>query len=495
MGSKAAWRGLAIDLGASSGRVLSGRFYGSRLCINEVHRFENGPVNVQETLYWDILKLFQEVKYGLGLASRTDREIHSLGIDSWAVDYGLLDRNGQLLSYPVHYRDHRTEGIMEDIFDKVNRDDVFYETGIQFLSFNTIFQLLAEKNINNDRLVQADKLLMIPDLLHYFLTNEKVTEFTNATTTQIFNPTEGAWSRKLIEQFDFPEHIFPSIVQPGTNLGKMMPSVSDELGGMDLDVIAVASHDTGSAVAAVPAASQKFAYLSCGTWSLLGTEVNKPVLTERALALNFTNEGGAEGTFRLLKNVMGLWLLQELKREWERLGHSLSWTEITKMTEASAPFISYVDPDDPLFLAPGDMTSRIRNYCLKTGQSVPESNGAFLRCVTESLVLKYRWVLERLEELTGDKLEVLHMVGGGIQNELLCQWTANACGRPVLAGPIEASGIGNLMIQMIAAGELSSLAEGRQLIKQSFPVKTYYPKDKEKWDEAYATFEGLIRQI
>lgn len=491
--TRSAWKGLAVDLGASSGRVLLGGFDGERLQVEEIHRFTNEPVRLHDRLYWDILHLYQQVKQGIGKA-RTE-PIVSLGVDSWAVDYGLLDRFGRLLGNPVHYRDRRTEGIMERVSRRISREKIFRHTGIQFLSFNTIYQLAAMKESGDPQLEQADTLLMIPDLFHYFLTGETGTEFTNATTTQLYDPIKRAWSQSLIGELGIPQHLFTdNIVPPGTVLGPLLPAVSEEVGGIDFDIIAVATHDTGSAVAAVPSQSDSYAYLSCGTWSLLGTEVDRPVLTDRALSLNFTNEGGVAGSFRLLKNIMGLWLLQEIKREWQRQGCSHSWEELMDLTDQAAPFTALIDPDDPQFLAPGNMSERIREVCRQNGQPPPASKASLLRVVMESLVLKYRRVLEQLEGLTNKRIDVLHMVGGGIRQERLCQWTADACGRPVIAGPVESSGVGNLLVQLMAAGEISSLPEGRELVSRSFPRKSYTPSDVDRWDEAYARFR-VVQEV
>ncbi|HEY0827853.1 MAG TPA: rhamnulokinase [Bacilli bacterium] len=492
------WNGIAVDLGASSGRVLWGKYDGNQLTLEEIHRFENEPVWVKNTLYWDILRIYHEIKQGIRKANltviKTGQVISSIGIDSWAVDFGLLDESGQLLGNPVHYRDQRNEGMMEKVFALVPKEEIFRKSGIQFMPFNTIYQLTALINAKDPQFEQASTLLMLPDLLHYFMTGQKLTEFTNATSTQLLDPNLGGWSEDLIGRSGIPRHLFTSIIQPGTIIGDLLPALKDELGFSHLSpkVIAVATHDTGSAIAAVPSSSASFAYISCGTWSLLGTELKKPVLSDRALELNFTNEGGVEGTFRLLKNIMGLWLLQETKREWERHGRKLTWSEMTEMTTQSQPFAMFIDPDDARFMAPGDMPGRIRDYCKETGQQIPQSDGEILRCVTESLSLKYRWALERLEELTERSMEVVHMVGGGIQNELLCQWTAEACCRPVISGPIEASGLGNIIVQLITAGEVSSIAQARELIAASFPMKTYKPQEPDQWQAAFERFEKLL---
>ena len=490
------WTCLAADLGASSGRVMAGDFDGQRLGLRELHRFENEPAALPAALHWDILRLFHEIKQGIrkGVAEARERGegVASFGIDSWAVDFGLLDKRGELLGNPVHYRDKRTDGMMERVFSIVPRKDIFSTTGIQFLPFNTIYQLAAMRLADHPLLTCAESFLMIPDLLAYFLTGAKANEFTNATTTQLLDARTGDWSAALIEKLRLPKHIFQRIVQAGTKLEPLSPAVAGELGAPRLPLIAVATHDTGSAVAGTPARSERFAYLSCGTWSLLGTEVREPIINDRALALNFTNEGGVDGTYRLLKNIMGLWLLQETRREWERAGNRLSWPEITALTAQAPAFRSFIDPDDARFLAPGDMPQRARSFCAETGQSVPDSDAALLRCITESLALKYRWVLAKLEELCGARLGELHMVGGGIKNELLCRWTADACGRTVLAGPAEATALGNVAAQLIAAGEVQSLKQAREIIGRSFEPAVYEPKETAAWDAAFERFGKVI---
>jgi rhamnulokinase len=487
------WTCLAADLGASSGRVMAGDFDGRRLNLRELHRFENEPTALPAALHWDILRLYHEIKQGIRKGTAAKEPVASIGIDSWAVDFGLLDKSGQLLGNPVHYRDKRTAGMMERVFAIAPAKEIFGATGIQFLPFNSIFQLAAMRMADHALLACADTFLMIPDVLAYFLTGAKANEFTNASTTQLLDARTGAWSAVLIEKLKLPRHIFQRIVQPGTTLERLAPAVAEELGAPRLPLIAVATHDTGSAVAGTPARAERFAYLSCGTWSLLGTEVREPILNDRALALNFTNEGGVDGTFRLLKNIMGLWLLQETKREWERAGKRLNWSEITALTSQAPAFRSFIDPDDSRFLAPGDMSPRVRAFCSETGQPVPENDAALLRCITESLALKYRWVLAKLEELCGARLGELHMVGGGIQNELLCRWTADACGRTVLAGPAEATALGNVAVQLIAAREVASLKQAREIIGRSFAPAIYEPRKTAAWDGAFERFGKFLK--
>ncbi|WP_276352039.1 rhamnulokinase [Cohnella caldifontis] len=479
---------LAFDLGASSGRALLGRLTDRRIETEEIHRFPNDPVQVGDRLHWDILRLYHEIKQGLLKTKHLGAAPASLGIDSWAVDFGFIGSDGGLLGNPYHYRDRHTDGMMEKLFAEIPASEVFARTGIQFLSFNSIFQLYALKRAGNPLLSQARHFLMIPDLLRYFLTGEMYNEFSNATTTQLYNPKSGDWDRELLNKLGIPGAWFGKVLQPGSAAGVLRASVREELDIGAIPVIAVAEHDTGSAVAAVPALDRSFAYLSCGTWSLLGTEVDQPVIHETARQLNFTNEGGAYGTYRLLKNIMGLWILQETRREWEREGRGYSFPELVELAGQAKPFGAFIEPDDDLFLPPGDMPERIRQYCLRTGQRPPEGPGEIARCILESLALKYRYVLELTEKLSNQSFGGLHMVGGGIHNALLCQWTANAIGKPVWAGPAEGSAIGNLAVQWIAGGQFRDIAEARRVIRDSFPVAEYEPAQASEWQEAYGRF-------
>ena len=479
---------LAYDLGASSGRALLGRLNGSRIEAEEIHRFPNDPVQVGDRLHWDVLRLYHEIKQGLVRAKLRGAEPQSIGIDSWAVDFGLIGRNGELLGNPYHYRDRHTDGVMEALFQQIPRETIFAKTGIQFLPFNTIYQLAAMKRSDSPLFAQAERFLMIPDLLRYFLTGEMMNEFTNATTTQLYNPKMDAWDRELLERIGVPVSWFGQPAEPGTAAGCLRSSVRAELGVGPIPVIAVAEHDTGSAVAAVPAADRSFAYLSCGTWSLMGTETQSPVINDLTLKYNFTNEGGFGRTYRLLKNIMGLWILQEAKREWELAGKRYTYAELAALAEQAPPFAAFIDPDDPLFLPAGPMAERIRQFCMRTGQKPPEETGPVVRCILESLAMKYKYVFELTERVAGQSFGGLHMVGGGIQNELLCQWTANALGLPVWAGPAEGSALGNLAVQWIARGMFANLREARQTIRESFPVSEYEPKLAEAWKEAYGSY-------
>jgi rhamnulokinase len=415
----------------------------------------------------------------------------SLAIDSWSVDFGLIGESGELLGNPYHYRDWHTHGVMEELHGLMEKEFIFQRTGIQFLTFNTIYQLAAMRKARSPLLGRAKRFLMIPDLLRYFLTGEMHNEFSNATSTQLYNPLQQAWDRELLSGIGIPHSWFGEVLEPGAAAGTIRSSVMTDLGIEAIPVIAVAEHDTGSAVAAVPALERSFAYLSCGTWSLMGTETAQPVINEDTLKFNFTNEGGVGRTYRLLKNIMGLWSLQEARREWERQGISYSFSELVHMAEQAPAFASFIDPDDELFLHAGDMRTRIRQYCRNTGQPLPETPGEVTRCILESLALKYRYILELTERVSGQGFNGLHMVGGGIQNRLLCQWTAHSIQKPVWAGPAEASAIGNLAVQWIAQGKFADIWEARRVIADSFTVEVYEPADSEAWEDAY----GRFRQV
>lgn len=488
---------LAFDLGASSGRAVVGQFDGAELTLREIHRFPNEPVQIHQSLYWNILSLFAEMKQGLVKAINGERlNLTTLGVDAWGVDFGLLDRAGNLIGNPYHYRDRRTEGIFDKAFAVVPREEIFAATGIQFMSLNTLFQLFAMVRQNDPALDVASTLLLIPDLLNYWFTGEKVSEYTIASTSQCMNMATGQWAIPLLEKaFRIPPHIFPEIVPPGTKLGPLLPGLTDELNlSTGLTVIAPGGHDTACAVAGVPvAAGEKgFAYISSGTWSLVGMEIAQPIINEAALNYNFTNEGGVDNTIRLLKNIGGLWLVQESRRTWAQQGQKFSYAELTDLAAAAPPFSALIDPDDPAFGPPGDLPARIREFCQRTGQAIPESQGAVIRTALESLALRYRWVIEKAAEVSGQSINVLHIVGGGSQNRLLNQFAANATGLPVLAGPVEATALGNILMQMLAVGEISSLSEGRDLVRRSFPVESYEPQESAAWDEAYQRFLGIV---
>ena len=487
---------LAFDLGASSGRAVVSQFENDRLQVIDTHRFPNEPVYVHKHMYWDILRLFHEIKQGM-IATRLQGydQLLSIGIDTWAVDFGLLAANGELLGNPYHYRDHHTDGMIEEVSHIVPREEIFARTGIQFLPFNTIYQLAALKKVQSPLLEQAATLLLIPELLRYFLTGERKSEWTVASTTQLCNPLTHNWDKELIRQLGLPEKIFLPPVMPGTIAGQLLPDICDEVGLPALPVIAVAEHDTASAVVAVPAEEADFAYLSCGTWSLLGTEIAEPNLSQQAQEFNVTNEGGINGTSRLLKNVTGLWLMQECRREWRNEGIVFSYEEEMQLIEEAPAFRSVINPDDPMFLNPLHMPRQIQHYCQITGQAVPETPGQLLRCIVESLALRYRFVLERLEQLVQKRFNGLHIVGGGAQNKLLCQYTANALARPVWAGPFEATAIGNLLVQHIALGHMRDINHARRVVRQSFPIQTYQPALVTEWEQAYLRFSEITLAI
>ncbi len=490
---------LALDLGAESGRAMLGRFDGEYLELTEQYRFPNGPVTVPAqgqasrlSYHWDILRLWENVKQGIARVVRQPGlELAGIGLDTWGVDFGLLDRRGALIGAPYHYRDSRNDGMLEEAFRRMPRAQIFELTGIQFMQINTLCQLLSMVVNHDPALEIARTFLTIPDLLNYWLTGRAVCEFTNTTTTQLYDPRRQSWAKPLMEAMGIPVGIFPEVIQPGTLLGPLSASLAEELSfgereGKEISVVAPATHDTGSAVAAVPALGRGFAWISSGTWSVVGAEVSAPVINAASLAYNFTNEGGVAGTFRLSKNVMGLWLLQECRRAWQAAGEELSYTELIELAREAVPFRSLIDPDDTSFLKPGDMPARILAYCKQTSQPLPESQAAMVRCILESIALKYRLVLERLESLVEQRLEPIHIVGGGSQNRLLCQMTADATGRVVIAGPVEATALGNILLQAITLGALGSLADARAVVRRSSNVETFMPGPGEVWEAAYA---------
>ena len=463
---------LAVDLGAESGRVIAGAFDGRRVRLDELYRFLNGPVEVARSLRWDVSRLWAEIRRGLtaAVAKYGDR-IVSVGVDTWGVDYVLLSKSGSVLGQPFHYRDRRTDGVMDAA--PVPRADIFAATGVQFLPFNTLYQLAASQAQSPDLLAHAERLLLMPDYLHWCLCGSTAVEFTNATTTQCYDPGRGGWAAELLWRFGIPTHMLGEVVPPGTNLGTLRPDVRAETGLGAIPVVAPATHDTGSAVAAVPTkhtGRANWAYISSGTWSLVGVEVPEANRSAAALAAGLTNEGGVDGTFRLLKNVMGLWLVQRCRAKFD-----LGYDELTVLAEAAEPGRSVIDPDDPRFLHPTDMPAEIAAACRDAGQPVPESPGQFVRCCLDSLAAKYCRVVDQLEAVTRTPVEVVHVVGGGSRNRLLNQLTADACGRPVLAGPVEATALGNVLVQARAAGDVGSLTELRAVVAESFPGERFDP--------------------
>ena len=481
-----------IDLGATSGRVAVGTFDGERLALEEVHRFPNEPVRVGERLHWDILRLLHEIRVGLRrTVTSTSGDLRSFGIDSWAIDFGLLGPGGDLLGNPRHYRDRAWPAAVDAVHTRIPFATLFGRTGIQHLSFNTLYQLAALAEAPDRPLDRADALLLIPDLLLAMLTGARVQEATNASTTGCVAAGTGAWDTELLSRLGIPADLFTPLTQPPTLVLGLDRASRDETGLGPVPGAVIASHDTASAFVAVPAGSEPFAVVSCGTWSLLGTETSAPVLSDRARKRNFSNEAGAFGTTRLLKNIMGLWLAESCRREWSRAGQTTDHATLAARAGAAPMLRTLVDPDHPSFLAPDSMVDAIRDRCVATGQPIPDDAGAMLRCIYESLALTYRRVLGELEEVTGRRYEALHVVGGGSRNPLLCQLTADAIGRPVIAGPAEATTIGNVALQAVAAGELAGPAGIRAVIRRSFPVETFEPRPSAAWDEAWDRFTGL----
>ncbi|MHA1569549.1 MAG: rhamnulokinase [Alphaproteobacteria bacterium] len=482
---------LAFDLGAGSGRVLLGLLQDDRLTVRELYRFPNEMLPIREHLHWDLFGLFKQIKEGLRLcAHEIDISPTSVGVDTWGVDFGLLARDGSVLGLPHTYRDPRTEGAMDSFFQRVPRERVYELTGIQFLPFNTLFQLEAMVRDNSPLLAVATDLLFMPDLFHYLLSGEKVTEFTFATTSQLYNSKKGDWDEQLLHALYLPQYLFQDIVAPGSVIGTISDEIARETGFAAAPLVAVATHDTGSAVAAVPAEGDDWAYISSGTWSLMGVEMPQPIINEEARTMNFTNEGGVGGAYRVLKNITGLWLLQECRRVWSH-EREVDYDELTERAAEAAPFVSLIDVDDPAFLNPPDMPAAIAEYCRRTNQPAPESVGATVRCILESLALKYRWVLEQLWALRPQRINRLHVIGGGAQNELLCQFTAEAAGLPVLAGPVEATAIGNLLVQAMALEEVTSPAHLREVVRNSFEVTRYEPRQHLLWQDVWERYQDL----
>jgi rhamnulokinase len=485
---------LAFDLGAESGRAILGHFDGDRFRLEVAHRFGNGPVRTLDALHWDALRLYSEMLAGMRRCAVEHGGVDSVGVDTWGVDFALLGRGGAMLGNPRHYRDPHTETVMDEAFRRVPRAEVFRQTGIQFMRFNTLFQLLALQRDRSPLLDAAESLLFMPDLFHYWFTGVKVNEYTDASTGQLIDPHTRGWARGLIRAFGLPEKVFGTLVPPGTVLGPLRPAVAAETGLTAVPVVAPATHDTAAAVAAVPAGNTSWAYISSGTWSLMGVEVAQPLVNDQAQAFNFTNEGGVDKTVRLLKNVMGLWLVQECRRIWERDGTSYTYEALMRLAEAASPFAAVVDPDDASFILPPNMPAALGEFCRRHGQPAPTEPGAVVRCALESLALRYRWVLERLEELLGKRLEVIHVVGGGSQNALLCQFTADACERQVVTGPVEATALGNVLVQALGLRLIGSLAEGRDVVRRSVEVQTYAPRNPQAWQEPYGRFLALLRR-
>ncbi len=493
---------LGIDLGAESGRVMAGIWDGEKIRLEEMHRFRNGPVHLAGTLRWDVVRLWEEIQNGLtASAKKFGDAIQSVGVDTWGVDYVLLSKSDEIIGQPYNYRDPRTEGAVEAAFKVVPRERIFANSGLQFADYNTLYQLAAQQRQSPETLQAADTFLMMPDFLNWCLSGEKAVEFTNATTTQLVHPTTRDWSTELLEAFDIPARIFPRIVAPGTRLGSVRESLRGITGLGQVQVIAPATHDTASAVVAVPtrhSGRANWAYISSGTWSLMGAEVQEARLGQSVLERNFTNEGGVDGTYRLLKNIMGLWLVQQLKRTFDSSGTTFEYAQLVQLASKAEPLRSLIDPDDTRFFRPGYMPQLIRDFCRETHQPVPETEGQLVRCAFESLALKYCQTLASIEEITGESCDVIHIVGGGCRNHLLNQFTADCCQRPVIAGPIESSVLGNLLVQARSNGAVSSLDEIRSVIRGSFDneLMEFQPDTTaaSRWEDAMGRFSTLAQK-
>ena len=482
---------LAFDLGATSGRALLGQLEDGRLSIRELSRFPNRILSLGERLHWDIYGLYQNMLDSLGsLSGQFEGRLESIGIDTWGVDFALLATDGQILGLPRCYRDPHTTGSMDSFLARMPKEEVYRRTGLQFLPFNSLFQLEALRRDASPLLNVAADLLFIPDLIHYLLCGAKKTEFTFASTSQLYNPKLGNWDGRLLSTLGLPMKLMQEIVMPGTTLGLLDERISRGVGLSPVPIVAVATHDTASAVAAAPAEGDDWAYISSGTWSLMGIESPTPIISDEAAAANFTNEGGLGGGFRVLKNITGLWLLEQCRLRWQKK-RICSFDELLAEAEAAEAFVSFIDPDDPAFLNPPDMLTAIGEFCRRTDQPVPHSRGAIVRCILESLALKYRFVLEQLRSLSPRPIKGLHVIGGGSQNEMLCSMTADATGLPVYAGPVEATAIGNLLVQAMAAGHISGHAELRECVRRSFPTRHYEARGTEDWERPWRKFKSL----
>ncbi len=491
---------VAFDLGAESGRAVLGSLEAGKLTLEEKHRFPNPSGRMTGHLHWNLLAQWEELKTGLRKAasgakdSKRTTEIHGIGVDTWGVDFGLIGADGEVLENPFHYRDPRTEGMMERAFKRVSKEKIFEATGIQFMELNTLFQLVAMHEAKSVALNAAQTLLFMPDLFNYLFTGQRKSEFSIATTSQMYDPRERTWASALLRALDLPTRILSEIVASGTVIGPVSDDVADECGVGSIPVIAPGCHDTASAVAAVPVGEggAGWCYISSGTWSLMGVEIDEPLINEKSLRYNYTNEGGVGGKIRFLKNIMGMWVVQECRRQWQKEGDDHSYAELTQMAAGAKGFGPVVDPDYKPFLQPGEMPQKIARFCQETKQAVPASRGEYVRSALESLALTYRKTLEGLEDMLGRKIEIIHVVGGGSQNVLLNQMTADACQRPVITGPVEATAIGNILVQAMASGDVKSLADARGVVRASFEVNRYEPQQARPWDEAYGRYREVV---
>ena len=484
-------RVLAFDFGASSGRAIIGCFDGDKITLEEVHRFSNDPVSVGGTVYWDVLRLFYEIKQGI-IKAKIAGGFDSIGIDTWGVDFGLIDSEGKLMENPVHYRDARTVGLVDEAFKTMPKEKLYGITGIQFMELNTLFQLVSLKKYRPWMLERANKMLFMPDLFGYMLTGKMCAEYSIASTSQLIDLDNRTWSKEILDAFGIKESIFAPLVQPGTVLGELSKEICEECGVDPVPVISVCGHDTQSAITSVPCEDGDFAFLSSGTWSLFGTELDKPIVNETSMNINITNEGGFDGSTGFLKNIIGLWLIQESRRQWKREGKEYSYADLEKLALAAEPFKCFIDPDAPEFVPHGNIPERVREFCRKTGQYVPETVGEIMRCIYESLAMKYRLTFEKLRECTKRDYPVIHVIGGGTKDGLLCQMTANSCDRTVKAGPIEATVMGNVAVQLMSDGSVKNIGQARKIVADSSELETFEPKDTDKWAGAYEDFLKVV---
>ncbi len=481
---------LAFDFGASSGRAIIGTLDDSKLNLKEIHRFKNTPIQ-GETLSWDINTLFNEVKHSLQQASKNNT-IASIGIDTWGVDFGLIDKKGDLIDLPVHYRDKRTEGMIEEVNQYLSDEKLYELTGNQIMNINTLFQLMYLKE-HTDVLDQTETVLLMPDLFNYLLTGVKSTETTIASTTQLFDPHNKTWNYELMEQLNLPKELFTKVVKPGTTIGTISKELSDELEIPQIPVVSVCAHDTASAVVSVPTQEKDFLFISSGTWSLIGTELDKPMINEKSYKYNITNESGVNGTTRFLKNITGLWLIQETKRQFEKEGKDYSFSDLEALALEAEPFKCFIDPEHPSFQNPGDMPARIKEYAKETNQEVPETHGEIIRCIYESLALKYNCLFGEVSDIVGKTYKTVNIVGGGLQAQLLSQMISNVSGLKVLTGPVEATAIGNIMVQLIAMGEVKDVLEARRIVANTVEIKEYNSKEYDLWQKQFERYKNIIK--
>ena len=482
---------LSFDFGASSGRAMLAELSEKKIVMTEIHRFSNDPVMMNGRMYWDVLRLFFEIKSGITKALAAGG-FDAIGIDTWGVDFGLIDKRGRLIGNPVHYRDIRTEKTPEEVFQLIPKEELYQRTGSQFLRINTLYQLMYLKNHEPEQLELAEKLLLMPDLFGYLLTGEIHAEASIVSTTNLFDPKKRDWDMALIRRLGLPESLFPAVIKAGEIYGYLTDEICEELGCQKVPVVAVCGHDTASAVVATPSTDDDFVYISCGTWSLFGIELPEPVISEKAAAANFTNEGGYKDTVRFLKNIMGLWLIQESRRQWKREGTEVGFDQLEKEALAAKPFVSFIDVDDPSFETAGNLPKRVQEYCRRTGQPVPETRGEIMRCIYQSLAMKYKYTFRNLCEIGQKNFRRINILGGGIKDTLLCRMTADACGAEVLAGPTEATVMGNIAVAYAALGEIKDFGEIRQVISDSTDLKRYLPENSAEWEAAYQTYISVI---